>query len=57
MCGGQEWEGGFLLPEMWTKVRHEFQLYDVTDTLKRRLDHNVGLSRLCFDFFLNFGTL
>ena len=57
MCGGQEWEGGFLLAEMWTKVRHEFQLHDVSDTLKRRLDHNVGLSRLCFDFFLNFGTL
>ena len=36
------------------QIRHEFQLYDVTDTLRRRLDYNVGLSGLCFDF-LNFG--
>ena len=35
--------GGVLLPEMGTKIPHEFQLYDVTDTLRRRLDYNVGL--------------
>ena len=45
-CGGSRvW--GVLLPDIWTKIRHEFQLYDVTDTLRRRLDYNVGLSGLC----------
>ena len=33
------------------QIRHKFQLYDVTDTLRRRLNYNVGLSGLCFDFF------
>ena len=48
---------GVLLPEMWTKIRHEFQLYDVTDTLRRRLDYNVGLPELCFDIFFEFWDL
>ena len=25
------------------QIHHDFQLYDVTDTLRRRLDYNVGL--------------
>ena len=35
------------------QIRHELQLYDVTDTLsmRRRLDYNVGLSGLCFYSF------
>ena len=33
------------------QIRHEFQLHDVTDTLRCRLEYNVGLSGLCFDFY------
>ena len=51
ICDGSRVGRVFFLPEMWTKIRHEFQLYDVTDTLRRRLDYNVGLSGLCFDSF------
>ena len=36
------------------QIYHEFQLNDVPDTLRRRLDYNVGLSGLCFDFFFQF---
>ena len=39
------------------QVRHEFQLYDVTDTLRRWLDYNVGLFGLCFEFFFEFWDL
>ena len=45
---GQEWGRGVLLPKMWIKIRHEFQLYDVTDTLRRRLDS------ACLDYVLTF---
>ena len=47
---GQEWEGGSFARNV-DQIRHEFQLYDVTDTLRRRFHYNVGLSGLCFDFF------
>ena len=55
---------GVLLPEMWTNyaMNSSVTTGDVTDTLRRRLNYNVGLSALCFDFFfffffffLNFG--
>ena len=44
--------GRVLLPEMWTTIRHEFQLYDVTDTPRCWLDYNVGLSGLCSLFWV-----
>ena len=50
---GQEWGGGSLAWNVDQK-RHEFQLYDITDTLRCRLVYNVGLSGLCFDFFFKF---
>ena len=50
--------GGGSFARIVDQMRHELQLYDVTDTLRRRLDYSAGLSGLCFDFFfffLNFG--
>ena len=46
-------EGGGSFARNVDQIRHEFQLYDVTDTLSMRhwLDYYVGLSGLCFDFF------
>ena len=35
-------------------MRHEFQFYDVSDTLRCRFDYNVGFSGLCIDFFFEF---
>ena len=46
VCGG----GGSFARNV-DQIHRDFQLYDVTDTLRRRLDYNVGLSGLCFDFF------